>query len=87
MALSDMSDVIDLIEGELKPAMDLEEKRLTEEALLLKTVYEGVTGTTFSDKSAVTLAEAFTAQFITDLLPSVSTTVDAEDLTGSSFSS
>lgn len=87
MAVSDMSDLIDLIETELQTALDAEEKRLLEERELLKVVYEGVTGTSFSDKTSATLASSFTAAFITDLAVNVSDVVDADDLVGASFSS
>ena len=78
MAGSDIGELIDLIEGKLQPALDKEEKRLVEEALLLKLVYEGMTGTAFSDKTPTAVATAFAVQFITDVAVAVAPAVEAD---------
>lgn len=78
MAVSDIGELIDLIEDQLQPALDLEEKRLVEEALLLKLVYEGMTGTAFSDKTPTEVAEAFTVRFITEMAVTVAPAVEPE---------
>ena len=78
MAVSDIGELIDLIEDELQPALDKEEKRLVEESLLLKIIYEGMTGTAVADKTSIALATSFTASFITDLAVVVSSTVESD---------
>lgn len=74
--LNDMSDIVDLIGGQLRQLIEAEEKRLLEEKELLQIVYQESTGTPFSSKSATDLTSLFATTFIDELVPALSSTVE-----------
>ena len=76
--LGDLHDLVDLIDSQLREALEEEEKRLLGEKALLQEIYEQVTGSSFEQKSATDLAVTWTVSLIKDLAPDLYTNVETE---------
>ena len=68
--LSDLSDLVGQLEGEIKEELDNEEKRLLQERDLLKEIYTQVVGE-FTEKSATDLTTLYVVSLVRDLAPDV----------------
>ena len=77
-SLSDLSDLVSLIDSQLREALDLEEKRLLGEKALLQEIYEQITGSSFESKTATDLSVTWAVAFMKDLAPDLYANVETE---------
>ena len=66
--VSDVADLVDAIENEIKSAIEDEEKRLLEEKELQQEIYTQVIGE-FEEKAATDLTVLYTVALVKDLAP------------------
>jgi hypothetical protein len=71
---SDLEEVIAVIAGDLRVALELEEMRLLEQKELLTVIFEELDDS-FITKSATDITETFTSSFVQDFVPTLNTAI------------
>lgn len=74
--ISDLGDLVDAIENEIKTAIEDEEKRLLEEKEFLQEIYTQVVGD-FEEKTATDLTVLYTVALVKDLAPDLYSAIES----------
>lgn len=74
--LSEIAHIVEILETQLKEALDQEELNLLEEEALLRTIYEGVSGEEFTQKAPTEKTVLFMEGFLSDFCPTLYATLE-----------